>query len=606
LHLRLIAVPILCALAAPAQTQTQTLQQQYDKAQSLQSSGDMEQAAFAYKLFIASAVDELAGDRQKLGDKPLAARRFEEAYALRPNDEDLLLRTAQAERDAGHLPRAKELAAKLLATQPKAAEAHALNASILARSGETDAPIKEYEAAVALDPSLENGFALAKAYLAKKDDKSAASLFSEMQASTGDTAAIHMDIGRAYGEAGYPDQAIVEFKKALAKDSTLPGLHYSLGASYLLSMGEIDFPQAAAEFHKELALHPDDFLSHSQLGYIALTGHNYPEAEKELRRASEINPRDPDTLLSLGQLYVDTNRPTDAEPVLRQSIALTTNLSRNHYQVQRAHYLLGRVLLETGRAQDARAEMQTSTDLLKLATLENQGKSAEEIAAADAGSRILSKPVSPLLDPQALSAIEDREKHLSPAIADSYNNLGAITASDKDFPAAVYAFQKAAEWNPGLEGIDYNLGRAAYSAKDYATAVAPLGRYLQQNPGDVWFRSALGVSLFMTGKYQASIDILRPMEASLQSVPPLATIYAAGLVETGDLANGIARLQQLESAAPDKPELHRMLGKAYLTSGDKTRAEQELRAALRLDPSDTDTQHRLKELELTQAQKAPK
>jgi tetratricopeptide (TPR) repeat protein len=560
----------------------------------------MEQAAFAYKLFIASAVDELATDRQKLGDKPLAARRFEEACTLRPNDEDLLLRTAQAERDAGNLTRAKELTAKLLASQTKSAEAHALNASVLARSGETDAAIKEYEAAVALDPSLENGFALAKAYLTAKDEKSAAKIFAEMQASTGETSAIHMDIGRAYGEAGYPDQAIVEFKKALAKDSTLPGLHYSLGASYLLSMGEIDFPQAAAEFHKELALHPDDFLSHSQLGYIALTGHNYPEAEKELRRAAEINPRDPDTLLSLGQLYVDTNRPADAEPVLRQSIALTTDLSRNHYQVQRAHYLLGRVLLQTGRSQDARAEMQTSTDLLKLTTLENQGKSAEEIAA---GSRILSQPVSPLLDPRALSAMEDREKHLSPAIADSYNNLGAITASDKDFPAAVYAFQKAAEWNPGLEGIDYNLGRAAYSAKDYATAVAPLGRYLQQNPGDVWFRSALGVSLFMTGKYQASIDTLRPMEASLQSVPPLATIYAAGLVETGDLVNGIARLQQLESAAPDKPELHRMLGKAYLTSGDKTRAEQELRAALRLDPSDTETQHRLTQLE--QASPAP-
>jgi tetratricopeptide (TPR) repeat protein len=610
---RIACLPIAClliALAASAQTPTPTLQQQYDKAQSLQSSGDMEQAAFAYKLFIASAVDELATDRERLGDKPLAAKRFEEALTLRPNDEDLLLRTAKAERDAGHLPRAKELAAKLLAAQPptpaRAAEAHALNAGIIASSGDADAAIREYEAAVALDPSLENGFALANAYLSKKDDKSAAKLFAEMQASTGDTAAIHMDIGRAYGEAGYPDQAIVEFKKALARDNTLPGLHYSLGASYLLSMGEIDFPQAAAEFHKELALHPNDFLSHSQLGYIALTGHNYPEAEKELRRAAEINPRDPDTLLSLGQLYVDTNRPADAEPVLRKSIALTTDLSRNHYQVQRAHYLLGRVLLQTGRTRDAKAEMQTSTDLLRLTTLENQGKSAGEIAAAGAGSHSLDKPIPSSLDPNALSAIEDREKHLSPAIADSYNNLGAITASDKDFPAAVYAFQKAAEWNPGLEGIDYNLGRAAYAAKDYATAVAPLTRDLQQNPNDVWFRSALGVSLFMTGKYQASIDTLRPMEASLPSVPPLATIYAAGLVETGDLANGIARLQQLESATPDKPELHRMLGKAYLTSGDKTRAEQELRATLRLDPTDTDTQHRLKELELTQAQKAPK
>ena len=610
LQTRLIpATLLMLALAASAQTQQPTLQQQYDKAQSLQSSGDVEQAAFASKLFIASAIDELASDRAKLGDTAIAAKRFEEAYALRPNDEDLLLRTAEAERDAGNLPRAKELAAKLLATQTPTqagtAEAHALNASILARSGETDAAIKEYEAAVALDPSLENGFALAKAYLAKKDEKSAAKIFAEMQAGTGDTAAIHMDIGRAYGVAGDPDQAIVEFKKALAKDSTLPGLHYCLGASYLLSMGEIDFPQAATEFQKELALHPNDFLSHSQLGYIELTQHNYAEAEKELRRAAEINPRDPDTLLTLGQLYIDTSRPADAEPVLRQSIALTTDLSRNHYQVQRAHYLLGRVLLATGHTEDAKAEMQTSTDLLKLSTLQNQGKSVAEIAASDASRHGLDKQAAPPLDHQALQQIEDREKQLSPAIADSYNNLGAISAQDNDYAAAEDAFAQAAMWNPGLEGIDSNLGRAAYSAKDYAQAVGPLTRDLAQNPKDVYFRSALGVSLFMTGDYKAAVETLRPMQAALPTIPALNTIYAAALVETGNTQEGIARLQQLEAADPDKAELHRMLGKAYLSIGDRAHAEEELRATLRLDPADTGTQQRLAQLEQTKSN-APK
>ncbi len=598
----LLAIPALAfALVAPAQTAQPTLKQQYDKAQSLQSSGDLEQAAFAYRLFIASAVEELAADRTKLGDNALAAKRFEEASALRPNDGDLTLDAAKAERDAGNLTRAKELADKLVAAQPKNAAAHALVASVLARSGQQDAAIKEYEAAFAIDASLENGFALARAYLGKKDDRSAATLFARMQATTGDTAAIHMDIGRAYGEGGYPDQAIAEFKKAIALDNTFPGAHYSLGASYLLSMGEIDFPQAAAEFHKELALHPDDFLSHSQLGYIALTRHDYSEAEKELRRAAEINPRDPDTLLSLGQLYVDTNRPVDAEPVLRKAIALTTDPSRNHYQVQRAHYLLGRVLLQTGHVEEAKAEMQTSTSLLKLSTLENQGKSAGEITAE---AHSLSRSAPPVLDPQALQQINGIEKQLSPAIADSYNNLGAISAHDGDYATAVDAFEHAAEWSPALDGLDYNLGRAAYSAKDYIAAVPPLTRYLQQNPNDVWFRSALGVSLFMTGKYQASVETLRPMEAGLQSVPPLATIYAAGLVESGNLAQGIARLQQLEAAEPNKPELHRMLGKAYLSSGDSARAEEELRAALRLDPTDADSRQRLAKLE--QSKPAPK
>jgi tetratricopeptide (TPR) repeat protein len=607
----LLSVACWIAVGSFAQgaQQNPTLQQQYDKAQSLQSAGSMEQAAFAYQVFLASAIDELASDGAKIGDSTLAAKRFEEAYALHGADDDLLLRTAQAESDAGNLGRARELAEKLLSAQPRSAEAHRLLADILMRSGDNDRAVKEDEAAVAIDPSIENGFALAKAYLMKKDDKAAAKVFAELLAGTGDTAAAHMDIGRAYGEAGYPDEAIVEFKKALAKNPSLPGLHYCLGAAYLLSMGEIDFPKAAAEFHKELALHPNDFLSHSQLGYIDLNRHNYAEAEHELQRAAQINPRDPDTLLSLGQLYVDTNRPADAEAVLRKSIALTTDLSRNHYQVQRAHYLLGRVLLQTGHAEDAKAEMQASTDLLKLSTLQNQGKSADEIAAAARTSNVRLDRSAPPVDAAAQKEMDELEKRLGPAIADSYNNLGAITAHDGDFPAAVRDFQHAAEWNPSLDGLDYNLARAAYSAKDYAAAVAPLDRYLKQKPDDTWFRSALGVSLFMTGDYARSVETLRPIQARLQSSAQLSSIYAAALVESGDFKEGIARLQQLEAADPGKPEFHRMLGKAWQRSGDDARAEEELRTALRLDPKDTDSQQRLALLQQSKAsqpQPAPK
>ncbi len=37
-------------------------------------------------------------------------------------------------------------------------------------------------------------------------------------------------------------------------------------------------------------------------------------------------------------MYFDTNRPTAAEADLRQAIKLTTDPSRNHYQIQKAHF----------------------------------------------------------------------------------------------------------------------------------------------------------------------------------------------------------------------------------------------------------------------------
>lgn len=560
----------------------------------------MEQAAFAYKLFLASALDTLAARSAQVGDYSHALVHFQEALALRPHDTALLSGYASALRDTHDFVHARPLAEQLVSDQPKNAEAHAFLGSILGQSGDKDGAVQQLETAVALDSSLKNGFALASAYLAKKDEKSAAKLFTEMLASAGNSAAIHMDIGRAYGEAGEPEEAIVEFKKALAMDNKLPGLHYSLGASYLLSMGEIDFPQATAEFRKEIQLHPDDFLSHSQLGYILLSQHNYAEAEQHLRRATELQPDDPDVFLLLGQLYIDTNRPAAAEPALRKTIALTMDASRNHYQVQRAHYLLGRVLLQSGHADEAKAEMQTSTELLKLSTLENQGKPVSGMATEESNKPAFTQTARP---PEAAKELEALKQRLSPAIADSYNNLGAGTARDGNVTESVTYFEKAAQWNPSLEGIDYNLGRAAYSAKDYAKAVAPLSRYLHDHPSDAWFRSALGVSLFLTHDYSRAVETLRPMASSLQTIPTLDAIYAAALVETGNYTEGIDRLKQMETRNPASIEVHRTLANAYLRAGDNANAKQELNAVLRIDPADDGTQRKLA---LLKDGKAPK
>lgn len=580
----------LCLSQNSAAATKPDLQQRYEEAERLQASGNMEQAAFAYKLFLASALDKLATRSAQIGDLSHALPSFQEAVALRPHDTALLIDYAGVLRDARDFAQAKSLAEQLVSEQPKSTEAHALLGSVLEQSGDKDGAIQQLETAVALDSSLKNGFALAAAYLARKDNKSAAKLFSEMLSSAGESAAIHMDFGRAYGEAGFPEEAIVEFKKALAMDPKLPGLHYSLGASYMLSMGEIDYPQATAEFHKELQLHPNDFLSYSQLGSIELGEHNYTEAEHDLRRATELRPDDPDIFLFLGQLYVDTNRPADAEAALRKSIALTVDPSRNHYQVHRAHYLLGRILLQSGRADEAKTEMRTSEELLKLETLENQGKPVSGMAAEE-----LNKPTftQTTPHPEAAKELEALKQRLSPAIADSYNNLGAGTARDGNVTEAVTYFERAAQWNPNLEGIDYNFGRAAYSAKDYAKAVAPLSRYLHDHPNDTWFRSALGVSLFLTQDYVKTVETLRPMAASLQAVPALDAIYAAALVETGNYAEGIDRLKQMESHNPKSAEVHRTLANAYLRAGDKVNAEQEFNAVLNIDPADDGSQRKL-------------
>ncbi len=81
-----------------------------------------------------------------------------------------------------------------------------------------------------------------------------------MLAQFGDSAQIHMQFGLAYANADFPDEAIPEFKKALARNDRLLDAHYSLGASYLSKSGDTAFAEAEVEFRKELSFHPTIFI----------------------------------------------------------------------------------------------------------------------------------------------------------------------------------------------------------------------------------------------------------------------------------------------------------------------------------------------------------
>ena len=123
---------------------------------------------------------------------------------------------------ARDIPKAKSLAQAVLESEPKNSEARLVLGEALLQSNENDDARKQLEAAVALDPNYKNGLALATAYLALANTKDATRIFTEMAHGFGDKAAIHLDFGRAYAEAGYPDLAIAEFDKAIAKDHSFP------------------------------------------------------------------------------------------------------------------------------------------------------------------------------------------------------------------------------------------------------------------------------------------------------------------------------------------------------------------------------------------------
>jgi tetratricopeptide (TPR) repeat protein len=250
-------------------------------------------------------------------------------------------------------------------------------------------------------------------------------------------------------------------------------------------LGESAYPEAEVEFAKELAIQPNDSLSYTQLGSIALSRRKFRDAEIALNHAARLNPRNPDIFLLLGQLYGETGRPADAESALRKAIAKTTDPARNHYDVRRAHYRLGRLLIQNGNAEEGRKEMQIAEALLVKSRL---------LAESDlTGNPIIEAPLQKPHDapPADIAAVKAFENRVAPLIARSYSSLGLIAVLGKDYGGAAGYFERAAQWDPALPGLDGNWGRAAFQAQQYAQALGPLSRALSAHPDDAGVRSML-------------------------------------------------------------------------------------------------------------------
>ena len=602
----LVAGTKLQAQEQQPRTPESALQEHYDAAQNFQAAGNLSLAALHYKALLAESLSALATQRARAGDFPKAFALFDEALNADPDDAAVKVEYAQACQEAKEFGKAKALAQAAADSDPRNAAAHRVLGQILLLTDDNKSAMQQLETAVELQPDFQNGSALAAAYLKLKDEDHAAKIFAEMLTSFGDKPEIHLEFGTAYANAGYPEKAVPEFQKTIAENSKLPGAHYSLGAAYMLGIGPQAYDQAAAEFQEELKISPRDYNSHLELGVIYLSQHKLPEAEQELTSAVALDLQNPDPLLSLGQLYDQTNRAGEAEAAYRKAIQLNTDVSRNHFQIERAHYLLARALLQSGRQDEAKKEMLISNQLLKQSVLEKQGQSypipSNEVPGVAASKDAES---AQHLDPEAMKDVEKFEKRLSSPIADSYNNLGAIAAGANDFTAALGYFERAAAWNPALEGLDYNWGRAAFSGRQYLLAVAPLTRYLQNHPEDSGARSTLALCFFLLQNYQEALKTFQPMDQTLiATVPVLAFAYAVSLTKAGDYTTGLQTLKSLENARPDDANIHKALGEAFGAHGDYAQAIEELRTATRQNPSDEDAARELNEFETAQKEKS--
>lgn len=562
----------------------------YQAARTFGVVGDLDHAALEYRAFLGEALHQMANARTNGGKFAEAAPLFEEAISLEPDDMDLRLDYGSALLHNGNEDRAKPQTERAVELHPENGRAQYLLGRVFFEQGDYQKAKEHLEAAVkdsGGDAAFDVGYDLATTYLKLNDFNRAGLIFDEMMVGMGNTAQIHVYFGHAYLMTDQYDRAISEFKTALEKDPHIKEAHYFLGLSYLSRDEGNGWEENATEDRAEIQNNPDDYRPHFDLANVDLKINRLDEAEREFKRASEIQPENPDPLIALGELFAGQRRLPEAEAAMTRAIALTKDLSRNQYQVYRAYYVLGRVQIETGKREEGVKNLKTSTDLRdKAQPATSRGttsSAAQERRASEAPIRI--QDSASHLTPDQQQQLDAYFDQLKPAIGDAYNNLGVASASHKDFSAAMKYFREAGKWDPNLETLDRNFGMAAFYAGSYGEAIPPLYRLLNRNPNDDRLRTALGLSYFSTQNYQATINALQPIEQKVAADPGAGSAYAVALVKTGQYEQGMARLKSLEEANPSVAELHTTVGEVEAGQGIYASAIEEYKKALSLDPN---------------------
>jgi Flp pilus assembly protein TadD len=165
------------------------------------------------------------------------------------------------------------------------------------------------------------------------------------------SARMHQAMAHELAKQGNNAAAIENFRAALKIDPNLPGLHSELAEMLNVSSVPAEKEEAEVEYKKALEVNPSDEQAERRLGEIATRKNDLKEADDRLTRALQLRPDDSEADIDLAKVLMAMNEPQKAAPFLEHAIQLDPTSAV-------AHFRLSTVYRQTGRADDAKHEIE--------------------------------------------------------------------------------------------------------------------------------------------------------------------------------------------------------------------------------------------------------
>lgn len=580
-----------------AQSREDELTRRRTAAETYQLAGDLPNATIENQAIVSLALQRAANLALREGQLRRAVKLLNDSLAT-GDDVQARMNLAVAYMRLSETDKAIVEAQNALKLDAKNIQAHYLLGRLFYARGDYAAALPELESTIITQPDFDSAYALGVTYLNLKNPDRAKLLFEEILTALKDNKnGLHVLFGRAYEETGYYAEAEREFKLELAINPKTPKAHFFIGYIILQHGGSERLTEAGREFEQELQISPQDFYANFFRGVVASSESEHPKAVGYLQKAVSLKPSIAEAYLFLGQSQIETGEAAAAEKNLRRAIELSPNADKKDFQLRRTHFLLGRLLIKSGRKDEGEKELAKAREIQgqMLASARDEiGKILNQVVGNDKSNenpksdneiekQLKAEQVA--LTPQETAEIKKLKLQLSEILAQAFHNLGVIAAQQSDTEEALAKFAAAAEWKADFPGLDRNWGIIAFRANRFDKAAAPLARHLKTHPEDALARRMLGVSYYLTRNYKQTVETLKPIETNLTQDAELAYFYGISLVSLDRQPEAAIVFTRLAGQNPKSAQARFYAAQGLVLVGDYERAVKEFRAVAALDAS---------------------
>jgi tetratricopeptide (TPR) repeat protein len=573
----------------------------------------------------------LADIYAQTGDDADAEKQFQMLIAIRPTELHYREQLARVDVHANQLDQAEAVLHAAVQAAPQSDQAKLLLVSFLTdhRSpAQGEATLRSFIAAQPDDSGLRLalGAALERSGQTDQALNAYGQVVQQDVADDDPNALIARDRSAAiYMSEGHNDAAAAEVAKVLKRDPSNDGALMIRGNLELTS-GQ---PTAAiTDLRAVLRDEPGLVDVHRLAAQALIASGDTALAEDQLETAIEIAPDDANTRLELAQIYLQAGDRDRAVTVLEQSVQRLPTDGPLREALVRAYIAKGDFHSANAQADSMTAALPHSGAGPYLEGLIAEAQKQYAPAEADFEEALKRQPraLSPLLDLTRLEISLHQESMAAanlqrmvkndPANGLALEMLGELDIAHKAYPQAVAELSQAVKFAPGLwyayrnlalakaDGGDTAGAIAAYQAgikvaPDQPVLVGELASYYirqqqpdnaialyqtlyQREPGSPAVASNLALLLATYRSDQQSLDRARRLSAQFATSNDGALLDTSGwvLLKSGDLQHALPVLHRAELRDPGSDLIRYHIGMAELQSGDRAKAQADLKAAV--------------------------